>query len=239
MRGTCLLLLVLLSACAMRSKQAADLPAEVSYGGEGLVYETPRPASASAPGTVRADLTLLELDAALAQELLGIEAATDIAPRSFTKPMGEIAAVNACFGGGRVIVRPSIEVKPNTEASWQWSVEHVYVQDWKLEGDAASPVFGTITEGVELKLTFMPVNIGDSIKLESVSTQIAAPIQTFTTTLGPANSVKIQMPHVLIAERVGTETLRPGETAMFQLSRAGYEDGTRIRLLFVRLVAAE
>jgi hypothetical protein len=51
----------------------------------------------------------------------------------------------------------------------------------------------------------------------------------------PLQGHPVRVPEVRAVERVGTETLRPGETAMFQLSRASHEDTTRIRLLFVRL----
>jgi hypothetical protein len=238
MRGLCLLMLVLVAGCATR-KHAEDQPAVTYLGDEGLVYETTRPASPAVQGHVGADLTLVELSESLAKELFGITGPNDIAPRSFRKPMGEIAAVNACYGHGRVLARESVALKPGEESAWQWSVEQAYLKDWKLEGQSISPLFTTVTNGVEAKLTVTPMNGGNSIKLQSISSQVAAPMQDFTTNFGNAGAVKIQIPYLAIVERVGTETLRPGETAMFQLSRAACEDHFRIRLLFVRLIAAE
>jgi hypothetical protein len=238
MRGMCLILLVFVAGCASH-RPTEDQPASVYLGSEGLVYETTRPAGPAVDGRVTADLTLVDLDEALARGLLGVASSSDISPQSFREPIGEVAAVNACYGHGRVLARSSIAVKPNEEARWQWSMEHVYLQDWKLDGESKSPLFSTVTDGVDAKLTFMPVNVGDSIKLESVSSQVAWPMQDFTTSVGTGARVKIQIPNLAVVERVGTETLQPGETAMFQLSRAAHEDGARIRLLFVRLVVAE
>ena len=238
MRGMCLLMLLLVAGCATK-KHAEDQPATAVWDGEGIVFETTRPENSAVDGAIAADLTLVELDEAVAKDLLGIANPGDISPRSFRQPMGEIAGVNACYGYGRVLARANVALKPNEAATWQWKTEHVYLQDWKLDGQSTSPVFSSVSDGVEAKLTFTPIDIGDSIKLESVSSQVAVPMQDFTTSLRTGTAVKIQMPNVAVVERVGMETLQPDETAMFQLSRAAHHDGARIRLLFVRLVATE
>jgi hypothetical protein len=236
MRGLILSMLVLVAGCATK-KHAEDQPATAYWDGQGIVYETARPAASVVQGNVTAELTLVELDEAVARELLGIAYPADIAPKSFRQPMGEIAAVNACYGYGRLLARPSIELKPDVDTNWQWNLEHVYLHDWKHESKI--PVFEVLNEGVDATLKLTPSGSGDSISLKSVSAQLALPIQEFTNGTEVANTVTIQLPDMKVVERVGTETLNPGETAMFQLGRAPFEDRYRIRLLFVRLVAAE
>ncbi|MCA8919073.1 MAG: hypothetical protein KDB32_08335 [Planctomycetes bacterium] len=232
MRGLCVIVLALLAGCAATDTRENGDEQPALWKGEGLVYETTRGSPLiPEPGTYAADLTLVELDADVAAELLGIEEATDIAPRSFRNAMGEIAAVNACYGHGRLITRPNVTLKPGEATSWKWSVTHEYLQDW--DGDMSTPIFGALEEGVSAQITVQVVDEAFAIKLETTSSQLASPMADFTAG-NTGQAVKIQIPELSVIQRVATETVRVGETAMFQLSRAG----SRVRLLFVRLNVA-
>jgi hypothetical protein len=218
---------LLACACATQRPEPATPPI---WTGEGIEYELTRPEPSAG---LTADLTLVELDEACAKTLLGIEDATDIAPRSFKQPMGEIAAVNALEGHGELLDRPSLELIVG-EVSYVFSREHLYLREWSGETRNSSPLFETVGEGVACTLKVVEVAGGRSITLESVSAQMNWPMVVFIET-PPLQGHPVRVPEVRAVERVGTETLRPGETAMFQLSRASHEDTTRIRLLFVRL----
>jgi hypothetical protein len=235
MRGVCLIGLVLLAGCASSRTAEQDQPAQVSWDGEGLVYATARPEPVEVENVRRADLTLVELDAAFAEKLLGIEGPSDIAPRSFHEPMGEIAAVNACYGHGRLLARPTIDLQ-DEPAPWRWAVEHIYLQDWMQAGEGFSPVFATLLSGVDGTISVSDSKGLVNVVVDLTSSHLAEPIQRFTTGLDEHTTVSIQIPLVNQVHRVGTETVNPGETVMFQLSRAPHEDGSRIRLLFVRLI---
>ncbi|MCZ7605994.1 MAG: hypothetical protein M5U25_07910 [Planctomycetota bacterium] len=222
-----ILLLALLAGCATQRPEPATPPI---WTGEGIEYELTRQEPAA---VLTADLTLVELDEACAKSLLGIEDHTDIAPRSFKQPMGEIAAVNAMEGHGELLARPSLALAGG-DVSYEFSREHLYLREWSGDTRNSSPLFETITEGVVCTLKVAEVNGGRNVTLESVSAQMNRPITRFIET-PPIQGHPVNVPEISAAERVATETLRPGETAMFQLSRASYEDTTRIRLLFVRL----
>lgn len=222
-----ILLLALLAGCAT---QRLEPEAPPIWTGEGVEYELTRPEPSAG---LTADLTLVELDEACARTLLGIEDATDIAPRSFKQPMGEIAAVNAFEGHGELLDRPCLELAGG-EVSYEFSREHLYLREWSGETRNSSPLFETVTEGVVCTLKVAEVAGGRNVTLESVSAQMNRPVVMFIET-PPLQGHPVRVPEVSAAERVGTETLRPGETAMFQLSRASNYDSTRIRLLFVRL----
>ncbi|MCA8937234.1 MAG: hypothetical protein KDB68_13630 [Planctomycetes bacterium] len=234
MRGLCVIVLALLAGCAATGKGAKPEAETVGiWKGKGLEYETTRGSPLiPEPGSYAADLTLVELDADVAAELLGIEEATDIAPRSFRNAMGEIAAVNALDGHGELLDRPSVELVGG-EVSYVFSREHLYLQEWSGETRNSSPLFETVGEGVVCRLRVSEVDGGRCITLESVSSQMSWPIEEFIET-PPLQGHAVRVPEVRATERVGTETVRVGETAMFQLGRAG----SRLRLLFVRLNVA-
>ncbi|MCB9893805.1 MAG: hypothetical protein H6839_05130 [Planctomycetes bacterium] len=208
------------------------------WDGQGMVCKITRPDRLE-PGPdlgLVVDLTLLEIDAVAAKELLGIEGPTDIAPRRFSAPMGEIAGVNCAYGHGRVVDRPSMRLKDGVETLYEWQQRSLYLQDWELEeGGRASPVFGELTEGVNGK--FLGKLAGDGgmqIQADFSSAQLVRPMKHFSTKLQAGKEVRIQIPELAVVHRVATETIQPGETAMFQLSRVENDDGSLLRLLFVR-----
>lgn len=229
MRGVCCIVaLAFLAGCGSVPIGEGEA---ITYSGDGLEYSVVRP-NAERPNGLSADLTLVDLDAELADELLYIDGPTDIAPRSFRNAMGEIAAVNASYGHGKLLSRTTIPVSAAQTLQWEWSVEYPYLQDWA----GFSPVFGTVADGVTCEFEVNAVSKGYSLMSRSISSQLAFPIADFTTTLELSTPLKIQIPELSVIERVGTENVALGETAMFQLSRATHGDGERIRLMFVRLV---
>jgi len=225
----------LLAGCAARNTHIDDLEVQPLYDGEGLRYEVTRPGDAP-HGAITVDLTLVELDLSLAETLLGIGEPSDIAPRSYRKAVGEIAAVHACNGHGRLLTRPTLSVKEGEETPYQFLREFVYLSRWEASDGGKSPLFDTCIEGVDGKLVLRKVEGGMAIQLDSASAHMAWPLVEFKTNPGPPDPVTIA--ELVYAQRVATETVGPGETAMFQLSRAPFGDGTRIRLLFVRLRGA-
>jgi hypothetical protein len=236
MRGMCLIVLVLAAGCAT-SQQGEDT-AELYWDGAGLEYDVTRP-PAPLQGSVQADVTLLEMDVPAADKLFGMGGSDDISPKSFREPMGEIAAVNACYGHGRVIGRTTVWITLGGEVRLEYIWDNIYLRDWEGRPEAPTPLFDVYSEGVEGKLKLFEVKGGVNIVVDAVSSHGGWPILDIETSTGVANRVKIQLPELSITQRVGTETVALNETAMFQLSRARYGEGNRIRLLFVRLRGAE
>ncbi|MBK8205474.1 MAG: hypothetical protein IPK87_01650 [Planctomycetes bacterium] len=238
MRGLCVIVLGVLGACASTPPMPeveAEKPANVVWDGRGLDYATTRPALLIAPpGSVIADLTLVDLDAAVAEKLLGIESATDIDSRSYREAMGEIAATTACVGNGELLDRPGIAARIGEAELYEFKRETPYLKDWELASKTASPKFGICIDGAVCKLKVSDADGAFNVQVDSVSSQLAQPIGTFTTS-GAGPSLTIQTPTTSVMRRLAVETIRPGETAMFQLGRGAHSGGTRIRLLFVRI----
>lgn len=227
--------LALLAGCATTQGSAETV--KLRYSGDGLDYSVARPIDYRPDGTT-ADLTLVELDAAFAEDLLYIDGHTDIAPRAFRNAMGEIAAVNATYGHGALLARATIRLNDKGPTQWEWGVEQPYLQDWSGK-ENFTPTFNSIWNGVECELGIEQTKGGLTCVAKTTSSQLALPVAEFTTCTATGTEVKIQIPELSVVERVATEFLQPGETAMFQLSRAPYEDGERIRLLFVRVVTLD
>ncbi|MCA8915922.1 MAG: hypothetical protein KDB90_10965 [Planctomycetes bacterium] len=245
----CLIMLLAFAGCATTGNTAAtggeDARLDDGYplwDGNGLKYVTTRPSNfkpGAGAGEV-ADITLLDLDSDTAEQLMGILGPTDIAPRSFSSAMGEIAAVNASWGHGTLLDRPRVDVEFGSETPYVWKRELIYLQDWHASRDGdLSPLFDELTEGVDGKLTFSKAGDGVSIKADFASSQVVQPVADVAVELVPGKGVKIQVPELVVVQRVATETILPGETAVFQLSRSAHDDGTRIRLLFVRLRSSD
>lgn len=229
--------LALLAGCASTSvpEAEADQTASASWDGRGLDYATTRPAVLVAPpGSVVADLTLVDLDAAVAEKLLGIEGANDIDSRSYREAMGEIAATAACVGNGELLDRPGIAARIGEAERYEFKRETPYLKDWEIASESASPTFGTCTDSAVCNLKVSDADGAYNVQVDSLSSQLAQPIGTFTTS-GAGPPLTIQTPTTSVMRRLAVETIRPGETAMFQLGRGPHGDGTRIRLLFVRI----
>ena len=229
--------LTLLAGCA--STQGDD-STKLRYSGDGLDYSVARPID-DRPDGATADLTLVELDAEFAEELLFIDGPADIAPRAFTTAMGEIAAVNAAYGHGVLLTRTTIRLNNDGTTAWEWGVEYTYLQDWVTE-KAHTPLFDTIWSGVRCELGVNAVDDRTTeIVAKTTSSQLLEPVPDFRTRLGKESSeeIQIQLPSLSVMERTATETVSSGGTAMFQLSRKRYDSGERVRLLFVCLVPAD
>lgn len=239
MRGLCILLLAVTAGCATTNTQPSGNDQPRVWDGEGLDYATTRPAPDKLQaGAVVVDLTLVDLDEDVAAELLGTEQESDIAPRVFKSAMGEIAAVNACYGFGRLLSRPSVVVKPGEDIPFEWTRTFVYLMDWRVGNETISPLFSNLEEGVVGKLHVEARNGAWSVSSELTTGVVLRPFKLFQTALADGAPVAIEAPELAVMTRVAVETIRPGETAMFQLGRVSDDEGGRVRLLFVRIDAA-
>lgn len=225
--------LAMLAGCA--STPNGPEPARpIVWKGDGLDYSIARPApDARLPdGVLRADLTLVDLDAEVAEELLGIEGPDDIEARSFKLAMGEIAAVNACAGHGELLDRGSKELKVGKATPYELKRVLWYLRDWRQGQETLSPEFAECRHGVETHITIR--DPAHAIQVDSRCMMLAQPVRTFTAS-SPGQPTAVQTPDVSTMQRVAAETIKPGETAMFQLGRGAYKGKPRIRLLFVRI----
>ena len=237
MRGVCFaVLLCCLIGCAAVPESERQHE-EMRYAGEGLDYGVSRPLD-ERPDGMNLDLTLLDLDAEVAEGMLYIEGHTDISPRAFNNAMGEVAAVNAAYGHGDLLARETIAIEPNKTVRWQWGVDVPYLQDWDGEADW-SPVFGSLKNGVSCEFEVQSMKGAHSVIARTAASHLAQPIDSLTTSLGEGLRVQVQLPELSMMERAATESVNPGETAMFQLSRANHHGRERIRLLFVRVVTLD
>jgi hypothetical protein len=193
---------------------------------EDLDYDTARgDAVAEGEGSLRADITILTLDAAAAEALLGIDDPYDIEPRRFKRPMGEVAAANArARDGCEVLSQPSF-----------WATEGEHALEFEREikqGDNA------MTEGVRGKLRLF--DNGDGGISITADCHVAFTATATRTTLGE-DGVEISNERTRLVQlhRVAVETIIPGETAMYQLARTSRDGKDYCHLLFIRLTAVE
>lgn len=225
--------LAMLAGCASTPNEPE--PARpIVWKGEGLDYSIARPGGdlRLPDGVLRADLTLVDLDAEVAEGLLGIEGPDDIEARSLKQHMGEIAAVNACAGHGELLVRGTMELKVGETTPYEFKRVLPYLRDWRQGQESASPEFAECIHGVEARITVR--DPGHAIQVDSRCMMLAQPVRTFTAS-SPGQPTAVQTPEVSTMQRVAAETIKPGETAMFQLGRGSHQGKPRIRLLFVRI----
>jgi hypothetical protein len=242
-----MILVVLLAGCGVsresrlaqaeeRVAKSADLAPVTETGG----LET---------GTLAIDYVLIDLDADAAQRLLGIDSPSDISPRTFKQPMGELIAVEVFEGEiGRVLDAGRWSAPPDQRVDINVVRRIPYLRDYRCRGAGTKsdpyhgdgvPVLDALDVGVTGALRAAKADVRYSLNLETDSAQLLEPMPRFTTSLGLGNLVFIHIPELIKVHRVAAETVQPGETAMFQLSRAGNRESARVRLLFVRVATPE
>lgn len=204
-------------------------------------YDTARGSDAAEPEEgkwLRADVTLLDLDGESAREMFGLEDPSDIAPRSYDWPAGELAALSAVTTEtGEVYQRPSFWADGDAEFELTHRSTHFYVADYEMtNGREFTPVLDEYRNVVDGTINVEDLGDGRFNVTAEFDVQFAGNIQEFTTSLGSAHVATIQIPGVARAQRLGVESLKPGRTAMFQLARLDSGDEALYRLLFVRLV---
>ncbi|MCA8911153.1 MAG: hypothetical protein KDB82_05590 [Planctomycetes bacterium] len=243
MRGLCIALCALLAGCAAQQPKpdADDGPAISANRFDQLDYATLRgddvadPAPDSPNPTLRLDLTLLEVDRALALEVLGLPDTHKFDPVSSREPVGEILAVRLLEEDrGEILSRPSYWLG-NEPIQLNLQRSRYYLRDWELEGDTATPVIDKWREGVIGSVTVAQAGDSYSVSVETTSAQSVHPMPIFYAGTGPGSTVKIQIPELVSVKRVAVESIRRGETAAYFLSQAAYDETTRVRMLFVRL----
>jgi hypothetical protein len=219
---------LLLAGCAASPEHEAY--PEALFSGA-LDFERALPVQAASAGWVNADVTLVDLDEKAARQLLGIEEANDIAPRAFAKPVAEQAAAIALwYGAGEVHSHQAMSLQLGNSAPLELKRELVSVTSRESGGHALQ----SRTVGIWGDVRISAASLGGwTIQADLHSVQPGGG-QTFTTSFGK-DVVKVPIAEVVQVHRVAVETVGPGETAVFQLSRAMHGDTARIRLLFVRI----
>ncbi len=233
----CMVLLCLLAGCAS-SQNEQSAYADHMFEAD-VDYERARPQSVHRlqPGWVVADLTLVDLEIEVAERLLEVKEASDIAPRANDRAIGELAAGFAVTRGGEILARESVPIELAAEAPIQFEREIFYVADWSpnYRGRGTAPVVGTFTTSTTGTLRVTPVVRGGwTIQADFVSVQ--PEVHKFTTSLGMLiETVDIMEP--VETHRVGVETLAPQQTAAFQLGGVSAGERPRLRVLFVRIAS--
>jgi hypothetical protein len=235
-----MILVVLLAGCGVsRESRLAQAEERVAKSADlAPVTET----GGLEPGTLAIDYVLIDLDADAAQRLLGIDSPSDISPRTFKQPMGELIAFEVFEGEiGRVLDAGRWPARGDDPVQISSVRRVAYLGDWHSEGARGgnTPVLDAVDEGISGELQATEVGTGYSLNLETDSAQLLEPMARFTTSLGLGNLVFIHIPELMKVHRVAAETVQPGETAMFQLSRAGNRESARVRLLFVRVATPD
>lgn len=233
---------VALFACACATAPVAPAPEPVMQL-EDLDYDTARgDAVAEGEGSLRADITILTLDAAAAEALLGIDDPYDIEPRRFKRPMGEVAAANASSRHGcEVLTRPSFWVTEGADHSIEYQREVFRVVDWvePRRHSSPTPVLGMFIEGVRGKVRCLANGDGGwSLSVDSHAAFLAQS-ETYVSSLGVGEPFIAQDVKLVQLHRVAVETIIPGETAMYQLARTSCDGKDYCHLLFIRLTAVE
>lgn len=235
-----ILMLCLLAGCAASPEAAKwESAPDWLFDADAVTYERPANASLQAKdGWVVADLTLVDLDAGAAKRLLGIEEPRDIAPRAVSKPAGEIAMLLAeRHDAGEVIARKSMLLEMGESTPIELLRDSVYLSDVDVASTSSERLTWILSNQVvgtsgEMKVAHA-LNGHMSIQTDLHSTQLG--LQTFHTSMGPGRPVDIDVPQPAHVHRVAVESVLPGQTAVFQLSRIDIKDQSRILLLLVRI----
>lgn len=224
------LALLLLCAC-----QSASRTSEPRFEGEiDYAAARPRDSDQQRQASLLADCTVIDLDDTEAASRLQRQSVNDIQPRVFRDAVGEWwAALALAQEKGDVAGRFTLAPVAGKAVEFSALREHYYLQDWKDN----TPLVRSFRHGVTGKLTVSPQADGSfNIQVETTSDQMLWPVQTFLDGHGVTYR-RIAIPEVARQNRLAAQAVKPGETAVFQLGRAGWDKGFRTRLLCVRLEA--
>lgn len=186
---------------------------------------------------LRADVTLVDLDGESAREMFGLDDPSDIAPRSYDWPAGEIAAVQAVrHEHSELLARPSFRVDGETTHVLDHVRSSFYVADVvAAESDSVTPVLDEYRDVVDGSIKVEKLGNGRFNVTADINTQLAGEPRLLMLR-GRGAGAFVQTPHFARSQRLGVESVRPGRTAMFQLARLETQGRVIHRLLFVRLV---
>jgi hypothetical protein len=238
-----LVALTMVSCAPSREARLAAAEERVNLAKGRTISDT---AGSVEPGTVKIHYTLLDLDDDAAKRLGIADGPSDVSPRRYGGPMGELVAVAVMeqnigsvldCGQWTASLDETLEVKSTRRVA--------FLRDWhtgdpEQQRDVQEPVpqLDAIEDGFSGTIKVSRADTEYSINLETTSMQLMRPIPRFDTSLGPGNHVFIDIPNVVAVRRVAAETVRAGETAAFQLSRDGAREA-RIRLLFLRIADSD
>jgi hypothetical protein len=183
---------------------------------------------------VRFRLTIVDLDRDVAAELCGIRE-NDISPNSTVKPIALIASLAAQRSGAGAVRFSLVTDAPlpgTIPVSWADAEPYV---NWRPNEQKTDWV-DHVAETVVANLKVLAVENAVSMTIESDSVQLTRPFFEFLAGTGPTSTHSIAIPEVTAVQRVGAETIRGGETAVFQLGEADHYGRPRIRLLFVSIL---
>lgn len=229
------LLLLTLCSCSTAPEPAAGMRYE-DWSHKGVDYPAVRPHDTEAlrQSDFVADVTLLDLDRSEADALLHPAGSSDFSPRLFAEPVGETLAVFAVASArGRVVLRPSLPVRPGEALVVENLSDLVYLADWIEAGARRAPKFETLTTGVSVKIQVGPEEDGVfRLQVDSDLSQVSASLKTVYVGDGEC---PIQLPEWYGFRHQAAQTVQPGETAVFPLGRSGTGDRVRTMLLCVRI----
>ncbi|MBZ0134967.1 MAG: hypothetical protein K8I27_01180 [Planctomycetes bacterium] len=236
MRGLCVVVLAVLTGCAASQP---DTVYEYEYavsdyaGLRGDAVAEPQ-----AGARLRLDMTLLDVEEELAMEVLDYPADHGIVPVARTHAVGELLALRALAEKrGEVLRRPSAWVGGES-LEIEFRRQQFFIGQTGVSGDRLVPCFiDSWQEGVRATVRVDATADGwHGLTVESHSEHCIRPLIEFSAAHKVIPHTRTLTPEIVAADRVAVETIRPGHSACFFLSRAGYEEGHRVRLLIVHLV---
>jgi len=227
--------LSLLLVCACQSSQPVshDKRASQQYSGP-MDYSVARPRDVAGleNATLVADFTLIDLDDVVADEKLQRKSNTDIRPRVYGDAVGEWWAAYALAEGvGEVAGRFSLAPQIGKATEFHAMREHFYLEYWVDQ----TPQVRVLEHGAAGKLTVNQQADGTfNVQVDTESQQLAWPVRTFLVG-GGVKWQSANVPEIFRQQRLAAQAVKPGETAVFQLGSAPFENSHRTRLLCLRL----
>jgi hypothetical protein len=180
---------------------------------------------------------LLDIDNDMAERLKICDGPSDIKPRRFKESKGEFLAIGLMEEGiGTVIDCGEWQAKLGEPMPVESTRRFVYTRSKRISGGVSDSVNWTAEisvaeDGFHGKLTVHRLDGAYSLTVESESRQLEMPPREFR----GGRVLAIETPALTTMQRLAVETVAQGETAMFQLSRAGGTEYGQVRLLFLRI----